>query len=135
MGPKKPPPPSVLVRDCTYPLVLNHNLAHSMSLNIPGVADPGPGEPKGELAFVVTQRLIDQLKQSMTPLTRLTLGSELIADFRVKTKHCDSPGPALAHPCNIPPRLPLLRTGCRMPCGLSLCRNRIRIMIIERHCE
>ena len=36
------------------------------------VLNPGSGEPQGVLAFVVTQQLIDQLKQLITQLTHLT---------------------------------------------------------------
>ena len=37
-----------------------------------GVANPGPGEPQGVLPFVVTQQLIEQLKQLITQLTLIT---------------------------------------------------------------
>ena len=36
------------------------------------MANPGPGEPQGALAFIVTQQLTDELKQLITPLTYVT---------------------------------------------------------------
>ena len=55
----------------------------------PEVLTPGPGEPQGVLAFVVTQHLIAQLKQLISQLTHLAwfLESGLVADIKVKTKH------------------------------------------------
>ena len=66
----------------------------------PGVANPGPGEPQGVLAFVLTQHLIYKLKRLITQdqeinSPHLVLGSELVADFRVIW---GSPGPGLATP-------------------------------------
>ena len=54
--------------------------------SIAAVLTPGPGEPQGALAFVITQHLIDQLKQFITQLPHLTwfIGSELVADLKQK---------------------------------------------------
>ena len=62
------------------------------------VLKPGSGEPQGVLAFAVTQQLIDQWKQLITRWTHLVLGSESLANFRVKTNAStlrSSPGPGL----------------------------------------
>ena len=69
----------------------------------PGVSNPGPEEPQGALAFIVTQQLIDQWKQMITQLTHLTwfLWSESIANFKVKAKTstpCSSPVTGLLTP-------------------------------------
>ena len=53
------------------------------------------------LAFVVTQQLIDQLRQLITVISSHLPGSEFIADFKVKTEAgtpCGSPGRGLATP-------------------------------------
>ena len=53
------------------------------------VTSPGPGEPQGVLTFVVTQQLINQLKQLIIQLTLhliLILGTELVANVGAKKK-------------------------------------------------
>ena len=56
-----------------------------------GVANPGPGELQGMLAFVVTQQVIDQLKQLITQLAHLTwflsLNWLLILGWKQKPAH------------------------------------------------
>ena len=51
------------------------------------------------LAFIVTQSLIDQLKQMITQFIHLTwfIGSELVADLKAKRKS-SSPGTGLPTP-------------------------------------